>query len=113
MRIARFAVSDEVKYGIVDGGSVNGDASSRDTVGGAAGGDTASPGGNGTGQALRPDLGELTIAEIAGHPFGPGPGEPRLTGVCWPRCCRARSSPSAGTTLSMRAIRVPRRPPSH
>ena len=83
MRIARFAVSDEVKYGIVDGGSVNGDASSRDTVGGAAGGDTASPGGNGTGQALRPDLGELTIAEIAGHPFGPGPGEPRLTGVTY------------------------------
>lgn len=64
MRIARFAVNDEVRYGVV-------------------GGDTAAPGGNGTGQVLRPELGELSVAEIVGHPFGPGPAEPTLTGVTY------------------------------
>lgn len=53
MRIARFAVDDEVGYGVV--GEARGD-------GGAAGG-------------------EEVIAEISGHPFGPGSGAIRLTGV--------------------------------
>jgi 2-keto-4-pentenoate hydratase/2-oxohepta-3-ene-1,7-dioic acid hydratase in catechol pathway len=58
MRIARFAVEDEVHYGIVDG-SGNGSAV-------AVNGKSADDPG---------------IAEIAGHPFGPRPDEAKLTGT--------------------------------
>jgi 2-keto-4-pentenoate hydratase/2-oxohepta-3-ene-1,7-dioic acid hydratase in catechol pathway len=64
MRIARFAVGDEVKFGIVDG-------------------DSAGAAGNGTDQVLSREAGGLTVAEIAGHPFGPGAGEAKLTGVTY------------------------------
>jgi 2-keto-4-pentenoate hydratase/2-oxohepta-3-ene-1,7-dioic acid hydratase in catechol pathway len=85
MRIARFAVNDEVKYGIVDGGIASGttprgDAVSRATVSG----DTVPEAGNGAGQILSRDAGDLTIAELAGHPFGPNAGEAKLTGVTFP-----------------------------
>ncbi len=65
MRIARFAVNDEVKFGIVNGGDLTG--------AGHGAGDT--PG--------QPDT-ELTVAELAGHPFGPGADEPKLTGTLHP-----------------------------
>jgi 2-keto-4-pentenoate hydratase/2-oxohepta-3-ene-1,7-dioic acid hydratase in catechol pathway len=70
MRIARFAVSDEVKFGVVDDGTVSGGTVATD--------------GNGTGAVLGPESGELTVAEIAGHPFGPSVGEAKLTGVTYP-----------------------------
>jgi 2-keto-4-pentenoate hydratase/2-oxohepta-3-ene-1,7-dioic acid hydratase in catechol pathway len=65
MRIARFAVNDDVKFGVVDG-------------------DSSAAAGNGTGQVLSPEAGDLTVAEIVGHPFGPGAGEVTLTGVTYP-----------------------------
>jgi len=80
MRIARFAVGDEVKYGVVDGGTSNAETPRPDAVGG----ETAAPAGNGTGQALSREDGELSVAEIAGHPFGPSSGEAKLTGVTYP-----------------------------
>jgi 2-keto-4-pentenoate hydratase/2-oxohepta-3-ene-1,7-dioic acid hydratase in catechol pathway len=61
MRIARFAVDGDVRYGVVDepgpgsAGAPNGHA------------------GNG-----------LTVAEITGHPFGPGGQDVRLTGARYP-----------------------------
>jgi 2-keto-4-pentenoate hydratase/2-oxohepta-3-ene-1,7-dioic acid hydratase in catechol pathway len=58
MRIARFAVGDEVRYGVV----------APDTGPADADGTAGSPG-------------ELTIAEISGHPFGPSPEGVRLTGT--------------------------------
>ncbi len=64
MRIARFAVNDEVKFGIVDGEDL--------TV--AA---------NGTSDGNGRQTGELSIAEIAGHPFGPSAGEAKLTGALY------------------------------
>jgi 2-keto-4-pentenoate hydratase/2-oxohepta-3-ene-1,7-dioic acid hydratase in catechol pathway len=64
MRIARFAAGDEVKFGIVDA-------------------DSLGPAGNGTGQAVGPEPSELTIAEIAGHPFSPASGEAKLTGLTY------------------------------
>ena len=79
MRIARFAVSDEVKFGIVEG-DVDGDNPRKES----ANGETAPAAGNGAGQSLGGELGELAIAEIAGHPFGPGAGEVRLTGATYP-----------------------------
>lgn len=69
MRIARFAAGDEVKFGIVDGGIVNGDPSVAV--------------GNGAGEALGREPAELTVAEIAGHPFGPGSAEATVTGVTY------------------------------
>lgn len=82
MRIARFAVDDEVKFGIVDGGIVSGDSPHGETVvDSTVSGDSPVLAGNGTGQALGREPGELTVAEIAGHPFGPGSGEAKLTGV--------------------------------
>jgi 2-keto-4-pentenoate hydratase/2-oxohepta-3-ene-1,7-dioic acid hydratase in catechol pathway len=57
MRIARFAVGDEVKYGVVDSDS-----------------GSASEIRNGT------SAGDLTIAEMSGHPFGPA-AEVALTGT--------------------------------
>src|SRR5271165_567838 len=75
MRIARFAVGDEVKFGIVDGGTVNG---------GVAHGDTVPARENGTADVGAAEPSELTVAEIAGHPFGPSAGEARLTGVTYP-----------------------------
>jgi 2-keto-4-pentenoate hydratase/2-oxohepta-3-ene-1,7-dioic acid hydratase in catechol pathway len=84
MRIARFAAGDEVKFGIVDGGIVSGDSPRDDTVVDNNGnGDSSVAAGNGTGQVLGQEPSELTIAEIAGHPFGPGAGEAKLTGVTY------------------------------
>jgi 2-keto-4-pentenoate hydratase/2-oxohepta-3-ene-1,7-dioic acid hydratase in catechol pathway len=62
MRIARFAVGDEVRYGVVD----------------SAGDGNGSGDGNGAGAVA------LAVAEIAGHPFGPGPDDVRLTGNQYP-----------------------------
>jgi 2-keto-4-pentenoate hydratase/2-oxohepta-3-ene-1,7-dioic acid hydratase in catechol pathway len=84
MRIARFAVNDDVKFGIVDGSTVGGDSPSGATVVDDTGaGDSSVAAGNGTGQVLSEEPGELTVAEIAGHPFGPGAGEVNLTGVTY------------------------------
>jgi 2-keto-4-pentenoate hydratase/2-oxohepta-3-ene-1,7-dioic acid hydratase in catechol pathway len=84
MRIARFAVNDEVKFGIVDGGIVGGEPPPGDTVvDNTVSGDSSVAAGNGTGQVRGGEAGELTIAEIAGHPFGPGAGEAKLTGVTY------------------------------
>ncbi len=60
MRIARFAVNDEVGYGIVDGVTAILWLSTA------------------TGNGAEDQTAELTIAEIAGHPFGPD--EVKLTG---------------------------------
>jgi 2-keto-4-pentenoate hydratase/2-oxohepta-3-ene-1,7-dioic acid hydratase in catechol pathway len=58
MRIARFAVEDDVHYGIVDGPA------------------------NGSGTATQGQpADELAITEIAGHPFGPSPADLKLTGA--------------------------------
>ena len=67
MRIARFAVDDEVKFGIVSGSIVDADSPVA--------------AGNGTGQVQSHEPGELTVAELAGHPFGPSAGEVKLTGA--------------------------------
>jgi 2-keto-4-pentenoate hydratase/2-oxohepta-3-ene-1,7-dioic acid hydratase in catechol pathway len=57
MRIARFAVENDVHYGIVDGPV------------------------NGSGRAVNGHSTEaLAIAEIAGHPFGPSPADVKLSG---------------------------------
>ena len=58
MRIARFAVEDEVRYGIVD-----------------------SPGNGAAGAANGHSADALGIAEITGHPFGPRPDDVKLTGT--------------------------------
>jgi 2-keto-4-pentenoate hydratase/2-oxohepta-3-ene-1,7-dioic acid hydratase in catechol pathway len=79
MRIARFAVSDEVKFGIVEG-EVNGDTARGDAVSS----ETATPAGNGAGHVLGGERSELVISEIAGHPFGPSAGDVRLTGATYP-----------------------------
>jgi 2-keto-4-pentenoate hydratase/2-oxohepta-3-ene-1,7-dioic acid hydratase in catechol pathway len=60
MRIARFAVGDQVRYGVVDDDD-----------------DDAAPA-NGTRSS------GLTIAEIAGHPFGPADEDVKLTGTRYP-----------------------------
>ena len=60
MRIARFAAGDEVRYGVVDGDPA-----------------AATEQRNGTGMA------GLTVAELSGHPFGPG-AEVQLTGRRYP-----------------------------
>jgi 2-keto-4-pentenoate hydratase/2-oxohepta-3-ene-1,7-dioic acid hydratase in catechol pathway len=60
MRIARFAVGDQVRYGVVDD-------------------EPAQPSGNGAGAHTG-----LTVAEIAGHPFGPGDEDVKLTGARYP-----------------------------
>src|SRR5215469_14818015 len=57
MRIARFAVGDEVRYGVVDGEAAQ-----------------SSEQRNGAGTAA------LTVAELSGHPFGPGT-EVQVTGA--------------------------------
>jgi 2-keto-4-pentenoate hydratase/2-oxohepta-3-ene-1,7-dioic acid hydratase in catechol pathway len=54
MRIARFAVADQVRYGVVDDAAADG---------------------------LEADL---TVAEIDGHPFGSSPDGPTLTGAEYP-----------------------------
>jgi 2-keto-4-pentenoate hydratase/2-oxohepta-3-ene-1,7-dioic acid hydratase in catechol pathway len=61
MRIARFAVGDQVRYGVVDDDAAP--ANGSGTVGGGSG---------------------LTIAEIAGHPFGPAEEDVQLTGARYP-----------------------------
>ncbi len=61
MRIARFSVDDEVRYGVVDSpgaGAANGHGADR--------------------------LADLTVAEIAGHPFGPSAADLKLTGARYP-----------------------------
>ncbi len=65
MRIARFAVNDEVKFGIV-------------------GGEELATTGNGTSDGTLRPAAELSVAEIAGHPFGPGAGDVKLTGTLYP-----------------------------
>jgi 2-keto-4-pentenoate hydratase/2-oxohepta-3-ene-1,7-dioic acid hydratase in catechol pathway len=65
MRIARFAVNDDVKYGIV---------AREDVVAGE----------NGIGDEAGRRAADLTVAEIAGHPFSPGTGETKLTGTVYP-----------------------------
>jgi 2-keto-4-pentenoate hydratase/2-oxohepta-3-ene-1,7-dioic acid hydratase in catechol pathway len=57
MRIARFAVGDQVRYGVVDD-------------------EAAPPEGNGAGAYAG-----LTVAEISGHPFGPADEDVKLTGT--------------------------------
>lgn len=69
MRIARFALEDEVRYGVVNDDDVA-------VVDGAAGGERA-----GQGRADEDRPAGLSVAEIAGHPFGPGPDNVRLTGA--------------------------------
>ncbi len=68
MRIARFAVGDEVAYGVV-----------ADDAAGSA---------NGTGEGppsqAEADGAVLSVAEISGHPFGPGLQGPKLTGARYP-----------------------------
>jgi 2-keto-4-pentenoate hydratase/2-oxohepta-3-ene-1,7-dioic acid hydratase in catechol pathway len=63
MRIARFAVGDEVRYGVVDAEQV-----------------PAGPSGNGH----EASPAELMVAEISGHPFGPSPADVKLTGARYP-----------------------------
>jgi len=60
MRIARFAAGDEVRYGVVDGEPAQA-SGQRNGNSGAA----------------------LTVAELSGHPFGPG-AEVKLTGNRYP-----------------------------
>jgi 2-keto-4-pentenoate hydratase/2-oxohepta-3-ene-1,7-dioic acid hydratase in catechol pathway len=60
MRIARFAVGDEVRYGLVDGESAQS-----------------------SGQRNGASSAALTVAELSGHPFGPGT-EVKLTGARYP-----------------------------
>jgi 2-keto-4-pentenoate hydratase/2-oxohepta-3-ene-1,7-dioic acid hydratase in catechol pathway len=62
MRIARFTVADEVRYGVVEGD-----------------GDPAVA--NGTRNGAADSTADLTIAEMAGHPFGPSAGDVKLTGA--------------------------------
>jgi 2-keto-4-pentenoate hydratase/2-oxohepta-3-ene-1,7-dioic acid hydratase in catechol pathway len=62
MRIARFAVGDEVRYGVVDGDASGATESRNGTAAGTAG---------------------LTVAEMSGHPFGPA-AEIALTGARYP-----------------------------
>jgi 2-keto-4-pentenoate hydratase/2-oxohepta-3-ene-1,7-dioic acid hydratase in catechol pathway len=62
MRIARFAIGDAVRYGVVDGDAV-GAAESRNGTGGGAG--------------------ALIVAEMSGHPFGPA-ADIALTGARYP-----------------------------
>jgi 2-keto-4-pentenoate hydratase/2-oxohepta-3-ene-1,7-dioic acid hydratase in catechol pathway len=69
MRIARFALEDDVRYGIVQDEDVAGED-------GAAGGESP-----GQSRANGEPPAGLSVAEIAGHPFGPGPDNVRLTGA--------------------------------
>jgi len=64
MRIARFAVGDEVRYGVVDADAGSAPVNGSGTNGGQPG--------------------EMMVAEIAGHPFGPSPEGVRLTGARYP-----------------------------
>ena|SRR5215469_16350997 len=68
MRIARFAVGDEVSYGVV----VDDSAGDANGTGGAqpSGAETRGAG--------------LSLVEIAGHPFGPSAEGPKLTGARYP-----------------------------
>src|SRR5262245_44595124 len=68
MRIARFALEDEVRYGIVDDDVAGADGAAGSERAGQDRADTERPAG-------------LSVAEIAGHPFGPGPEGVRLTGA--------------------------------
>ena len=83
MRIARFAVNDEVKFGIVDGGIDSGIVSGATIHGDTGRGDTGPAGENGTADAVGREPGELSVAEIVGHPFGPNAGEPKLTSMAY------------------------------
>jgi 2-keto-4-pentenoate hydratase/2-oxohepta-3-ene-1,7-dioic acid hydratase in catechol pathway len=65
MRIARFAVGDEVHYGVVDD-------------------DAEAAAANGNGSGTGGQAGALTVAEISGHPFGPNPEGVKLTGARYP-----------------------------
>jgi 2-keto-4-pentenoate hydratase/2-oxohepta-3-ene-1,7-dioic acid hydratase in catechol pathway len=66
MRIARFAVDGEVRYGVVEGPESGGGPSG----GGPSGGSVNGHAGDG-----------LSVAEMSGHPFGPGAEDIRLTGA--------------------------------
>jgi len=67
MRVARFAVGKEVRYGVVTNGepaAANGHAA-EDAMAG-------------------PAVAELVVTEIAGHPFGPSNEDVKLTGARYP-----------------------------
>ena len=77
MRIARFAKGGDVAYGVVGETQSDGAAAGQSVAG----------------------VGGLTvIAELRGHPFGPGRGSVQFTGAttpwtrcgCWRRCSPAR-----------------------
>jgi len=76
MRIARFAVGDDVAYGVVISDTASNIVS--DAVSDADGTPDAESG------RVTDQVGGLTVAEIAGHPFGPGPEGPKLTGARYP-----------------------------
>ncbi len=65
MRVARFAVGNEVRYGVVTG---------SDPV--AGNGHAA--------EAAEAEPAEPAVAEIAGHPFGPSAEDVKLTGARYP-----------------------------
>ena len=67
MRVARFAVGHEVRYGLI---------ANADQV--AANGHASGPG------DADPAMAELVVAEIAGHPFGPSTEDVKLTGAHYP-----------------------------
>jgi 2-keto-4-pentenoate hydratase/2-oxohepta-3-ene-1,7-dioic acid hydratase in catechol pathway len=74
MRIARFAVGDQVHYGVVDDEGEAAAANGNGSVAGGAGAEQSS-----AGQPIG-----LSVAEISGHPFGPGPEGVKLTGARYP-----------------------------
>jgi len=84
MRIARFAVNDEVKFGIVDGG-IDGTIVNAGTAhGGTVSSDGVPAAENGAADFAGREPGELSVAEIVGHPFGPSADEAKLTGATYP-----------------------------
>ncbi len=90
MRVARFAIGNEVRYGVVTSGDPVPNGHTPAAAAARAGGAQTN------GPSPRPDLGgtdtagaeqamaELVVAEIAGHPFGPSTEDIRLTGAHYP-----------------------------
>ncbi len=68
MRIARFAVDGDVRYGVVESG---GQATGAGAPAGQTSAGAAAGAGAGAGAINGHAGGGLTVAEIAGHPFGP------------------------------------------
>jgi len=85
MRIARFAVGDDVRYGIVDeepAAPANGNGIGNGAAAGQAGAGRAGAGGAADGGAA--SAAGLGVSEISGHPFGPSPDGVKLTGARYP-----------------------------